>query len=154
DRVSEIRVAAAGAIGTAIERDPSRGADLDRALVTIASSDPDPAVRNAALWSIKGSRADAATIGELVRILGDGADAAPRQAAAEALSDVGPEHKQGVVAALVAALARETDPEVRKAELLAVVRAGRQDALPALEAVERSHPDLATHARDYIDGLR
>ena len=154
DPAAEVRAAAVKALGSSLESDPARGAAILERLLEVVLHDDDGGVRAAAIWSLRGRDADATAVGQLVRVLGTDRDLGPRQAAAETLADVGPEHRLAALAALEGALAEERDQDLRRTILTSIIRAGGAAAIPVLESVKARHADLARDADDYLVELR
>jgi hypothetical protein len=137
-----------------MEASAARRPALDAALVVVALTDADAGTRSQALAALRLHEADGATVDAISSPLARDPDASWRQAAAEALGDVSPACREKTLAMLASALDLEREPFVRRTELTSIVRAGRAQAIPTLEAIQRKHADLAQDAEDYLVELR
>ncbi len=154
DRDPDVRLAAMGALAETIRGTPELGADVNARLIALAASEGDAAVRASALGAIAGQSLDVAAIGRLERVLEGDGELGVRQVAAEVLGDAPAAHRDAAMSTLARGLGRESDYHVRRTMMTAIVRAGRNEAIPALERIVASGSNIADDAGDYLDGLR
>jgi len=151
DREGEVRETAAVTLGELGDRSPGPVAQAAaHELVQSLASERDPRVRSCLVYAFRDTRDDA-TAGALFSALRDD-DAGVRLAAADVLGDVAAAHRDQAVKDLAARFAQETDPQLRRTIVTAIVRAGRIGAISTLEKLQGG--DLQPFIDDFLAGLR
>lgn len=130
DTDPDVRTAAVCAIRRQVDLVPSDRARLDRTLVRAMDSE-ESGVRASAVEALSLAEADDGVVSAVEGRLDD-AEPSVRVAAAEKLSEANDGHRARALGALERAYVRDADPRVRCAALVALVRAGRAEALPVL----------------------
>lgn len=147
----QVREAAATALGSLGDRSPGPlAASAARAIVADLADEREGRVRATLVYAVRDTREQPVS-DALVGALGD-SDPQVRLAAADMLGDVAAAHRADAVSAMARAFGRETQRDVRLCLVTAIVRAGRMNALSALEGL--SGGDLQPTIDDYLAGLR
>lgn len=135
---SQVRTAAVCALRRQVDLVSDARARLDATLLR-ATASTDEFVRASAVEALSMREADAA---QVARLLCDDRDAHVRTAAAEKLGEAGSTQRACALAALEESYARDADEHVQVAALVALVRAGRAEAVPALRRVAGTHREF------------
>ncbi len=122
-------------------------------LIALARGTHADEFRAQAVLSIAPREADEAAAREIAGFLQD-RSLDVRMSAADAMGDLRADHRAFAVAQLDAAIAREPDAGVRAAMLLNLVKAGRADAVAALDRIAERDAVLKQDAADYAQILR
>ena len=141
DADPDVRGAAVFAIRRQVDIVPSDRARLDRTLMRAAVSE-DFGVRASAVEALSLAEADDGVVSAVEGFLHDDAEPAVRVAAAEKLGQASDVQRVRALVALEQAYVRDADPRVRCSALVALVRAGRADALPVLRRLSGTDRSL------------
>ena len=151
ERDPEVRETAAVALGALGDRSPGPVArSAAGEIVDSLATETEPRVRACLLYALRDTR-DQRVAGALLGALGD-PDQGVRLAAADVLGDVAALHRDQAVSALATRFEQETDPQLRRTIVAAIVRAGRMGALPVLAALPGG--DEQPFIDDFVAGLR
>jgi hypothetical protein len=154
DRDEDVRQSAAFALGEVSEKSPGRlAAAASRELVSSLSSEPSGSVRTGLIYSVRDTRDPAVVTGLMSTLSADG-EIAARQAAADVLGDVAAAHRVRAVETLASRFDVESDRDMRLTILTSIIRAGRENAVKALEALKPRAGELAADVDDYLEGLK
>ena len=134
DRSEEVRATAVWALG-------SLGDDASLPLLERALDDPSPEIRSRSAWAI-GTLSPAEAPAGLGEALAD-SDQRVRLTAAWAVGQIA---DAAVLPALAAALERESDNEVREAELRAMLRLGQRDEAALARLIDTGTPEIRSQA--------
>lgn len=153
----ELRGMALSALRLLARERPDLNGQTRAALLSAAERATHPWMRADALDGVRSQGASPTQVARLIDYLG-AQDLETRNGAARALSDVDPDHRQQVGAALERALLRETDPTPASTLLESALRVGRSDAQAliarlAQSAIVQRTPELSEQARDYLELL-
>ncbi len=151
ERDPEVRETAAVALGALGDRSPGPVArSAAGEIVDSLATETDPRVRACFLYALRDTR-DQRVADALLGALGD-PDQGVRLAAADMLGDVAALHRDQAVSALATRFEQETDPQLRRTIVAAIVRAGRMGALPVLTALPGGEEQ--PFIDDFVAGLR
>lgn len=149
-----IRLTALGTLSAYSAKNGDQAGAVNAGLLELART---PAhgdeVRTQAISVVEARMADEATVRRLSDFLGDSSGSV-RLAAAERLAEGPPAFRVPTVAALEGAIARERDLSTKSVLLATLVKAGRTEAVAALERSARRDPDVRADAQDYLAILR
>jgi hypothetical protein len=150
DPESDVRIAAIAALSSWMQKQPAHTEPLTQALVELARTESHDDVRGHAIQGIALLESPKNVVEPMAEFARSDRHAQNRALALMALGGSGP----AALPHLEAAIAGESVADNRRAALIHVLRAGRDDAPAALERIAVRHADLASDAREYLEILK
>lgn len=150
DADPSIRVAAVVALRQQIDIDPSVAERFNPEFLMVASQATDPGVRQQALQAVRMRHAGGDLVRNVAAFLRQDEDVAVRITAAEQLGETRAQYRTAAMAALAEGFKNDATEDVRRACILALVRVGRDEALPSLRDLRSVDPRLTQDIDDYI----
>lgn len=153
DADPSIRVAAIVALRQQIDVDPSVAQRYNPEFLAAASASNDPAVRQQALQAMRMREAQDDQVRGVASFLRQDQDPAVRITAAEQLGEVRARDRATAITALSEGFRTDSQEDVRRACVLALVKAGRGEAVQALRGLHGLDPRLDEDIADYVQIL-
>lgn len=153
DADPSVRVAAVVALRQQIDIDPSVAERYNPEFLLVAGQSTDPGVRQQALQAVRMRQASDDQVRNVAAFLRQDDDVSVRITAAEQLGEVRAQNRATAMAALAEGFKSDATEDVRRACMLALVRAGRDEAVPTLRSLRDVDPRMAQDIDDYVQIL-
>lgn len=150
DADPQIRVAAVVALRQQIDIDPSAAERYNPEFLLVAGQSSDPGVRQQAVQAVRMRQAADDQIRSVAAFLRQDEDVAVRVTAAEQLGEVRAQYRSTSMAALAEGFKSDATEDVRRACVLALVRAGRGEAVATLRGLRDIDPRMTQDIDDYV----
>ncbi len=150
DADPSIRVAAVVALRQQIDIDPSAAERYNPEFLLVAGQSADPGVRQQAIQAIRMRQAADDQVRSVAAFLRQDEDVAVRMTAAEQLGGARAQFRSTAMAALAEGFKTDATEDVRRACMLALVRAGRGEAVATLRGLRDVDPRMTQDIDDYV----
>ncbi|MBI4617015.1 MAG: hypothetical protein HY720_25610 [Planctomycetes bacterium] len=150
DPLAEIQMSALTALAEHGRNNQELVARIQDGVLSIVRTAKADAVRAQALSSLDLYGAQPSVVETVAGLLSPTSSLELRYSAASALGGAGPQHQEAVVSGIETAYGVEQDQGVRAEMIQSLVRAGRTQALEALQRLREDDPDLRVHIDDYV----
>ncbi len=145
-----VRVAAIVALRQQIDLDPTAAQRFNPEFLDAASHATDPQVRQQALQAVRIRELTGDQVRGMAAFLRQDEDPSVRITAAEQLGDVRPQYRTSAMETLSEGFRSDSGEDVRRACMLAIVKAGRGEAVGTLRQLREIDPRLSQDIDDYL----
>lgn len=150
DADPSVRVAAIVALRQQIDIDPTAAERFNPEFLDAASHATDPAVRQQALQAVRVRELSGDQVRGMSAFLRQDEDPSVRITAADQLGEVRPQYRSAAMQTLSEGFRSDSGEDVRRACMIAIVKAGRGEAVGTLRQLREIDPRLSQDIDDYL----